>query len=127
MCDCSDRTIWENRIRERLNNPKPNQYFKSVDQAKIHYDDSPNFSGIIAVIIGTSIFKNIIQIDIETENEHRKKSVALTLIQHFIKECINNGYVIQWDCMDTNIDSKRLAEKAGFKFFKKGVIYWFEI
>lgn len=40
LCDCSDRTIWENRIRERLNNPNPNQYFKSVEQAKSHYDDS---------------------------------------------------------------------------------------
>lgn len=86
-----------------------------------------NKNRIIAVIIGTSIFKNIIPIDIETENEHRKKGVALTLIQHFIKECINNGYVIQWDCMDTNIASKRIAGKVGFKFFKKGVIYWFEI
>lgn len=38
LCDCTDSIIWENRIRERLNNPTPNQYFKSVEQAEIHYD-----------------------------------------------------------------------------------------
>lgn len=38
LCDCSDRNIWENRIRERLNNPTPNQYFKSIEQAESHYD-----------------------------------------------------------------------------------------
>lgn len=38
FCDCSDRNIWQNRIKERLNNPTPNQYFKSVEQAESHYD-----------------------------------------------------------------------------------------
>lgn len=38
LCDCTDRIIWENRIRERLNNPTPNQYFKSIEQAESHYD-----------------------------------------------------------------------------------------
>lgn len=86
-----------------------------------------NKNRIIAVIIGTARFKNIIPIDIETENEHRKKGVSLALIQHFVNECIDNGYVAQWDCMESNIASNRIAEKAGFKFLKKGTVFWFEI
>ena len=57
----------------------------------------------------------------------RKKGVAFTLIQYFVNECIDNGYVAQWDWMDSNIVSNRMAEKAGFKFFKKGTVLWFEI
>lgn len=86
-----------------------------------------NKNKIIAVIIGTARFKNIIPIDIETEDEHRKKGVALTLIRYFVNECMDNGYVAQWDCMDSNIASNRIAEKAGFEFIKKSPVYWFEI
>lgn len=86
-----------------------------------------NKNRIIAVIVGTARFKNIISIDIETENDHRKKGIAFTLIQYFVNECIDNGHIAQWDCMDSNIASNRIAEKAGFKFFKKGTVFWFEI
>lgn len=82
---------------------------------------------IVAVIIGTARFKNIIPIDIETENSHRKKGLALALIHHFVNECIYNGYTPQWDCVDSNIASKRVAERAGFQFLKKNMVYWFEI
>lgn len=40
LCDCTDRPILESRIKERLNNPTPNQYFKSIEQAEFHYDYS---------------------------------------------------------------------------------------
>lgn len=38
LCDCSNQEEWNNRIKERLIDPKPNQYFKSVDEAINHYD-----------------------------------------------------------------------------------------
>lgn len=36
-------------------------------------------------------------------------------------------YVAQWDCMDYNIASNRIAEKPDFKFFEEERVYWFEI
>lgn len=86
-----------------------------------------NNNRIVAVIIGTSRFKNIITIDIETEDKHRKKGLAIVLTQYFLNECINKGFIAQWDCMDSNIASKRTAERAGFHFFRKNIVYWFKI
>ena len=37
FCDCSDDEIWLDRWRERLKNPLPNQYFKSIDEVVEHY------------------------------------------------------------------------------------------
>lgn len=37
FCDCSDNDIWLDRWRERLKNPLPNQYFKSIDEIVEHY------------------------------------------------------------------------------------------
>lgn len=37
FCDCSDNAIWLDRWRERLKNPLPNQYFKSIDEITEHY------------------------------------------------------------------------------------------
>ena len=86
-----------------------------------------NKNRIVAVIVGTSRFKSVIPIDIETEPSHRKRGIAFALIRYFVNECIDNGYIAQWDCMDSNIASKRIAEKAGFQFFKKSTVFWFEI
>lgn len=82
---------------------------------------------IVAVVIGTARFKNIIPIDIETEDSHIKKGLAIALTHYFVNECVDNGLIAQWDCMDSNIASKRTVEKAGFKFLKKNKVYWFKI
>ncbi len=86
-----------------------------------------NQNRIVAVIVGTARFKNIIPIDIETEDSHRKKGLAFGLIHYFVNECADNGFIAQWNCMDSNIASKRIVQKAGFQFFKKNTVYWFEI
>lgn len=38
LCDCSDDEIWKSRIKDRFVNPKPNQFFKSTDEAARHYE-----------------------------------------------------------------------------------------
>jgi len=82
---------------------------------------------IVSVIAGTARFKNIIPIDIETENTHRRKGLAYLLIQHFVNECVENGITAQWDCVDSNIASKAIVKKAGFDFLRKSTVYWFDI
>jgi hypothetical protein len=86
-----------------------------------------NQNRIVAVILGTARFKNIIPIDIETENSHRKKGLALALTRYFVNECIDKGVVVQWDCMDSNIASRKTAERVGFQLFRKNKVYWFDI
>lgn len=82
---------------------------------------------IVAVIVGTARYQNVIPIDIETKEIHRKKGLASILTQYFVNECVDRGLVAQWDCVDSNIASRSTVEKAGFKFMKKKPVYWFGI
>lgn len=82
---------------------------------------------IVAVIIGTAAFNNVIAIDIETEEAYRKKGLALVLTEKFVNECVRRGYTAEWDCVESNPASRKLAEKAGFKLLKQNEVYCFTI
>jgi len=84
-------------------------------------------SSIIAVIVGTARYQNVIPVDIEIKEDHRKKGLATTLTQYFVNECVDRGLVVQWDCVDSNIASRNTVEKIGFKLIKKRPVYWFGI
>jgi RimJ/RimL family protein N-acetyltransferase len=115
-----NKKLLEERLLESWGSYK---YFlnKSVAFVAIHQ------KRIVAVIVGTARFHNIVPIDIETEEQHRKKGLASALTQCFVNECIDNQLIAQWNCVDSNIASKRTAQKAGFKFMKKKPYYWFNI
>lgn len=40
LCDCTDLAIWKMRFVERLKNPTPNQYFKTVEEVVAYYGNS---------------------------------------------------------------------------------------
>ncbi len=82
---------------------------------------------IVAVIVGTARFNDIIPIDIETEEKHRNKGLASILTKCFVNDCIEHQLIPQWDCVDSNDSSKKIAQKAGFVFKKKKPYFWFEI
>ncbi len=82
---------------------------------------------IAAVIVGTAKFKSVIPIDIETDDEFKNKGLGYFLTIEFVNECINKGLIAQWDCVESNLISRKLAEKAGFKLFKENEVFWFEI
>jgi GNAT superfamily N-acetyltransferase len=82
---------------------------------------------IIAVVVGTSHFNNIIPIDIETEEEHRRKGLAYAMTTEFIAECLKNNYVPQWDCVESNLGSYHMARKLGFEIINENTVYWFDI
>jgi RimJ/RimL family protein N-acetyltransferase len=80
---------------------------------------------IAAVIIGTASFHDIIPIDIEVEEEFRNQGFGYFLTIEFVNECMYRGLAPQWDCVESNPASKRLAEKAGFRLFRENEVYWF--
>ncbi|MCQ4923331.1 GNAT family N-acetyltransferase [Tissierella carlieri] len=122
---------------------------KIINYKKVTNDWSPSFSGIVSgeckgnlwvdnienpniaiaesYAVGTGRFNNIIPIDIYVEEEHRNKGLGLILTRELVNECIKIGVTVQWDCMESNSPSRRLAEKAGFKFIKQDEVYWFDI
>lgn len=84
-------------------------------------------NSIVSVIVGTARFKNIIPIDIETDDRFKHKGFGYCLTIEFVNECINKGLIAQWDCVESNSNSLKLAEKAGFKLLKQNDVYWFDI
>lgn len=70
--------------------------------ANVVNEKSPSFSGIVssaaycvifknkivAVMVGAACFNNVIDIDIETEEEHRRKGLAYAMAVEFISDCL---------------------------------------
>lgn len=82
---------------------------------------------IVGICFGSSRFKDYIVVDIETHIEHQSKGIATYMASDFVNNCIKKGMTVQWDCVDSNIASKALASRGGFKQFKVRPFYWFEI
>lgn len=82
---------------------------------------------IVGVILGTGRYKDYLAIDIEVEKKFRRMGIAKNLSKCFISECQKNHIIPQWDCVESNVASQKLAQKAGFELFKKRPYYWFEI
>lgn len=82
---------------------------------------------IVGICFGSSRFKDYIVVDIETHIEHQSKGIATYMASDFVNSCIKKGMTVQWDCVDSNIASKALASRGGFKQFKVRPFYWFEI
>lgn len=85
------------------------------------------FKRIVSVIVGTARYKNVIPIDIETDDKFKHKGLGYYLTTEFVNECTNRDLITQWDCVESNSISKKLAEKAEFKFFKESEVYWFDL
>lgn len=82
---------------------------------------------IVAVIVGTASYNNVIAIDIETEEEHRRRGLAYAMAIQFIDDCIKSGRTSQWDCVESNPNSYKMARKLGFEKIKENTVYWFDI
>lgn len=82
---------------------------------------------IVAVIVGTANYKNIIPIDIETEETHRRKGLAYAMSAEFIADCFQHNYIPQWDCVESNPSSYYMAQKLGFEKINENIVYWFDI
>lgn len=82
---------------------------------------------IVAVMIGTACYNNIVAIDIETEIKHRRMGLAYVMATEFIAECLEKNYIPQWDCVESNLNSYNLAKKLGFELINKNIVYWFDI
>ncbi len=82
---------------------------------------------IVAVMVGTASFRNVIAIDIETEEAHRRKGLAHAMAVAFISDCLQKQLIPQWDCVESNPTSYDMAKKLGFEKFKENTVYWFKL
>jgi hypothetical protein len=45
----------------------------------------------------------------------------------FITDCLENDYIPQWDCVESNSNSYHLAAKLGFEKVNENTVHWFPI
>ena len=133
-----DDELWENLNKDRDGNELKNGHLlkNKIEESWNSFDDFMNKSiafcisyedHIVAVIVGTARFNDTLPIDIETDLEHQGKGLAFILTMKFVNECVARGLTAQWDCVESNVKSKKLAEKAGFKLISQQPVYWFDI
>lgn len=82
---------------------------------------------VVAVIVGTARFHDVIPIDIEVEADYRCQSLGLYLAREFVNGCAEKGLTAEWDCVESNLASQRVAAKAGFSLVKQSDVFWFAI
>ncbi|WP_162163328.1 GNAT family N-acetyltransferase [Eisenbergiella tayi] len=82
---------------------------------------------IAGMILGTANYENILPIDIETLKDHRKKGIATELTRRFLAYCYDNKLTAYWNCIISNVESRNIAEKAGFQFIGSKDYYYFNM
>ena len=96
-------------------------YKKSIAYCAVYHNR------IVAVIVGTASYRQVIAIDIESEREHRRNGLAYALAVNFIEDCLSIKYIPQWDCVESNQDSCNMVKKLGFEQISENTVYWFSI
>ncbi len=108
---------------------------KRIDKSWYSYNDFFKYSlayistfknEIVGICFGSALYNNFIAVDIETNIKHRQNGIATNLAKSFINDAISRNYTIHWDCVDSNIASRKLAIKLGFDLFKVRPYYWFK-
>lgn len=114
----------EDMLLERLNNSWYSQE-EFLEQSKCFV--ALQRKKIVGIIFGSARFSNIIVVDIEVLEEHRGKGIATALTANFVNTCTRIGCIVQWDCVESNVQSHAVAKKCEFQLFKKRPFYWFSL
>ena len=82
---------------------------------------------IVGIIFGSATYEHRCAIDIEVEEEYRRKKIARRLTVEMLNHLVDRGYELQWDCTHSNEISRRVAETFGFEQIRERSYYWFAI
>ncbi len=74
---------------------------------------------IISMILSAGINSQGAEIEIRTDENHRRKGHAKLLSIKFISRCISAGIKPKWDCNSKNTASVHLAQSLGFDFVEE--------
>ena len=78
--------------------------------------------GIISVASSYTVYREGIEIQIDTVEEHRRKGLASIAGAALILSCLDDGLYPSWDA--ANMESVHLAEKLGYEFSHEYTTYW---
>lgn len=94
---------------------------RSIGYCILHKDQ------VVSVIAGTCRDQNVLPIDIETRVEERGKGLGYAIGLAFIQDCFRRNLIPQWDCVESNPTSERLAMRLGFEKMRENIVYWFDL
>ena len=69
---------------------------------------------IVNYCICNFVYENIHTIGIETLEEYRRNGLSQVTTEAFVETCIDKQLNPHWECMESNIPSRSLAEKLNF-------------
>ncbi|GKX30717.1 hypothetical protein SH1V18_31970 [Vallitalea longa] len=74
---------------------------------------------IVSWCLADYVISNRCEIGIETDEDYRRKGFASIVVSACVKHCLSIGIDhIGWRCFESNIGSRKTAEKVGFKLLK---------
>ncbi|MBR5980868.1 MAG: GNAT family N-acetyltransferase [Firmicutes bacterium] len=77
---------------------------------------------IVSVASSYTAFREGIEIEIDTEEEYRRKGLASAAGAALILSCLDDGLYPGWDA--ANLESVHLSEKLGYEFDCEYPCYW---
>lgn len=82
---------------------------------------------IVSFCMCDYVYEKVRPLGIETLKEYRRQGLCQAAVEAYIERCIENGLKPYWECMQTNVASRSLAEKLGFTRTKVYTLYSFRI
>lgn len=140
-CIPEDVTIYqvdENMINLMENGAMQNadmfleRYYNSWEDKESFLNNSAAFiavheGSIVGIIFGSSSYQKVVAIDIEVDEQYRRKKIAKRLAEEMLNNLIDRGFVLQWDCVESNMISYNMARSMGFEQIRERLYDWFEI
>ena len=77
---------------------------------------------IVSVASSYTAFREGIEIEIDTEEEHRRRGLASVAGAALILSCLDDGLYPGWDA--ANLESVHLSEKLGYEFDREYPCFW---
>ncbi len=75
---------------------------------------------IVSWCMADHVFNSNCEIGVETDEDYRERGLATRVVSACVDYCLSKGMErIGWSCFDSNEASYALAEKVGFKMYKK--------
>jgi RimJ/RimL family protein N-acetyltransferase len=69
----------------------------------------------VSICYSACIANHVAEIDVATLQKYQHLGLAKNVVIHFVKHCVENGIIPNWDCFEDNQSSLKTAKRVGFK------------
>ncbi len=82
---------------------------------------------IVSICISGYVDGTVHTVEIETEAGCRQRGLGLAVARAFVAGCLQRGFLVHWDCMQSNTASRNLAERLGLVRADEYRCYYFKL